>query len=131
MVFHPVSSEEWRSQKDLRWTRRGTRSKTGERCELAGEIHRGVIAADGMAAGIGGTAKQVWNATICSLAVPAGRRLGARVANTVVIPNKPTAGVTLSPVPRCPLASTETVRALFPHMSPGRGDASARQVLRR
>src|SRR2546423_15173806 len=53
MVFHPVSSEEWRSQKDLRWTRRGTRSKTGERCELAGEIHRGVIAADGMAAGIG------------------------------------------------------------------------------
>src|SRR2546429_8938439 len=52
MVFNPGSSEEWRCQKDLPWTRSGTRSKTGERCELAGEIHCGVIAADGMAAGI-------------------------------------------------------------------------------
>src|SRR5205814_7239141 len=40
---------------------------------------------------------------------------------TVVIPNKPTAGVTLSPVPRCPLASTETVRALFRICHPEEG----------
>src|SRR2546421_11760156 len=53
MVFNPGSSEEWRCQKDLPWTRSGTRSKTRERCELAGEIQCGVIPADGMAAGIG------------------------------------------------------------------------------
>src|SRR5437588_6918530 len=81
--------------------------------------------------GIGGTEKQVLKATICWLAVLGGSRFGARVANTVTMPNGLTAGVTLSPVPRCPFGSTETAIALFPHRSPGAGEASARQVVRR
>ena len=58
----------------------------------------------------------------------AGRRFGARVANTAKFPNGPTAGVTLSAVPRCPLESTETACAVFLQTSPATGEANARHV---
>ena len=50
--LNPNSLEEWRSQKNLRWTRSGTGCYARQRCELAGEIQCGVISTHGLAAGI-------------------------------------------------------------------------------